>query len=205
MREHRERRGFLQPGIERAVKPLDDARNGADPIVQAGEDGLLPPFAVHDVGLDHALRRLDAAAMGGQEHLVVPLHQPFQRADELRHVAFRRGDRRGVPAHHMIAGEHRALADQRKAEMVGCVARHMQHVERETLALTVSPSASLRSGTKAASTKASPRPGAPAPRACAGRPERGDLAAEQRLQGARAVAMVAMAVRDEDVRQPLAV
>ena len=37
----------------------------------------------------------------------------------------------------------------------------------------------------------------------AGRPERGDLAAEQRLQGARPVAMIAMAVRDEDMRQPL--
>ena len=72
------------------------------------------------------------------------------------------------------------------------------------MALTVSPSASLRSGSKAASTNASPRPGAPAPRARAGRPERGDLAAEQRLQGARPVAMVAMAVRDEDVRQALA-
>ena len=85
MRQHRQRRRFLQPGIERAVKPRDDARNGAHPVLQAGEDGLLAPFAVHDIGLDHPLRRLDAAAMAGEKHLVVALHQPFQRGQELRH------------------------------------------------------------------------------------------------------------------------
>ena len=49
-------------------------------------------------------------------------------------IAFRRRDHRGVPSHHVIAGEHGALADQREAEMVRCVARHMQHVEREVFA-----------------------------------------------------------------------
>ena len=38
----------------------------------------------------------------------------------------------------------------------------------------------------------------------AGRPERGDLAAEKRLQGARAIAMVAMAMRHEDMCEALA-
>ena len=72
------------------------------------------------------------------------------------------------------------------------------------MALTVSPSASravrLEGGIdeRVAETR---RAGAAR---CAGRPERGDLAAEQLLQGARPVAMIAMAVRDEDVRQPLA-
>ena len=104
----------------------------------------------------------------------------------------------------MIAGEHGALADQREAEMVGRVARHVQHVEREALApdrvAVAKPAVRLEGG----STNASPRPGAPAPRARAGRPERGDLAAEQRLQGARAVAMIAMAVRDENMGEALA-
>ena len=74
---------LLQPGIERAVQPGDDMRDGADPFVQTGKDGLLPPLAMHDVGFDHPLRGLNAAAMSGQKYLVVPLHQPFQRGQEL--------------------------------------------------------------------------------------------------------------------------
>ena len=54
-----------------------------DAVLEAGEDRLLAPLPVHDVGLDHALRRLDAAAMGGQEHLVVPRHELFQRGEKL--------------------------------------------------------------------------------------------------------------------------
>ena len=107
-------------------------------------------------------------------------------AEELRHVAFRRRDHRGVPAHHMIAGEHGALADQRKAEMVRRVARHVQHVEREALGpdrVAVGKRAVRHEGGIDEIVAETRRAGA-ARRA--GRPERGDLAAEQRLQGARA-------------------
>jgi len=72
MGEHGERRGGLEVGVEIAINLGDDARNGRDAVLEAGEDRLLAPLPVHDVCLDHALRRLHAAAMGRQEHLVVP-------------------------------------------------------------------------------------------------------------------------------------
>ena len=104
----------------------------------------------------------------------------------------------------MIAGEHGALADQREAEMVGCVPRQMQHVEREALAsdrvAVGEPAVRLEGGIDEGI--AETRRAGAARRA--GRSERGDLAAEQRLQGARAVAMVAMAMRDEDMSEALA-
>ena len=80
MREHRERGRGLQVGIERAVDLRHDARDGRDAVLEAGEDGLLPPLPVHDIGPDHALRRLHPAAMGRQEHLVVPRQQLLREA-----------------------------------------------------------------------------------------------------------------------------
>jgi len=68
--------------------------------------------------------------MRRQEDLVVAAEQPFQRVEESRHVALRRRNHGGVPAHYVIAGEHGSLSDQREAEMIRSVARRMQHVER---------------------------------------------------------------------------
>ena len=86
----------------------------------------------------------------------------------------------------MIAGEHGALADQREAEMVGRVARHVQHVEGEAPAsdrVAVGKRAVRHEGGIDERVAETRRAGAPRR---AGRTERGDLAAEQRLQGARA-------------------
>jgi len=86
---------------------------------------------VHDIGLDHALRRLHPTAMGRQEDFVVAREQPFQRNEKPRHVAFRRGDDGGVPAHYMIAGKHGALSDERKTKMIRRMTRRVQNVERD--------------------------------------------------------------------------
>src|SRR5262245_9193198 len=114
MREHRERGRLFDFGVERSIEALDNPRDGAHAVVETGEDGLLAPPAMHDIGLHHPLRGLDAAAMARQEHLVMPLHQTFERGEELRHIALGRSDDRRVPTHHVIAGEYGALADERK-------------------------------------------------------------------------------------------
>jgi hypothetical protein len=75
MREHGEGGRGLQVGIERAVDLRHDARDGRDAVLEAGEDGLLAPLPVHDIGPDHALRRLHPSAMRRQKHLVVPRQQ----------------------------------------------------------------------------------------------------------------------------------
>src|SRR4029453_1364780 len=131
MREHRERGRSFEAGVERSVEALDNARDGAHAVVEAGEDGLLAPLPIPYLGLHHPLRGLDAAAMTRQEYLVVALHQSLERGEELRHVALGRGDDRGVPAHHVIAGEYRALADEGKTQMVRRVPGQMQNVERK--------------------------------------------------------------------------
>jgi len=79
MREHREGRGGFQVGVELAIDLCDDVRDGGDTVLEAGEDRLLPPLPVHDIGLHHALRRLHPAAMGRQEDLIVPRQQLLQR------------------------------------------------------------------------------------------------------------------------------
>src|SRR5262245_16199606 len=114
MREHRERGRIFKSSIERSIEALDNARDGAHAIVETGEDGLLAPLAMHDIGLNHPLRGLDAAAMARQEHLVMPLHQSLECGEELRHIALGRSDDGRVPTHHVIAGEYGALADERK-------------------------------------------------------------------------------------------
>src|SRR5262245_30651439 len=204
MREHRERGRFFKFNIERSVEALDNARDGAHAIVETGEDGLLAPLAMHDVGLHHPLRGLDAAAMARQEHLVMPFHQALERGEELRHVALGRRDDRRVPTHHVIAGEDSALADERKNKMVRRVARQVQHVEREALdpdrvavsELPVRREARIdESVAEAGNARAARR---------SRRPERGDLSAGESLQAARAVAMVAMTVRDENRGETLA-
>jgi hypothetical protein len=63
MRKHRERGGGFQVRIKRAIDLRHDTRDGRDPILEAGEDRLLAPLAMHDIGPDHALRRLHPAAM----------------------------------------------------------------------------------------------------------------------------------------------
>ncbi len=204
MGEHREGRGGLQIGVELAVDLGDDARDGRDAVLETIENGLLPPLAVHDIGLHHPLRRLHAAAMARQEDLVVAPHQLFQRGKEVRHVAFRRRDHRGVPAHDVIAGEHGALPDESEAEMVRRVSWRVQHVERDAAGLdrvaVLQGPVRLEGGIDEG--VAEPRrPGAPA---AAGRTEAQDLAAEQFLQRTRTVAMIAVAVGDKDVGDALA-
>jgi len=202
--EHGERRGSLQVGVEIAVDLGDDARDGRDAVLEAGEDRLLAPLPVHDVGPDHALRRLHAAAMGRQEHLVVPRQELLQRGEKLGHAALRWGDDGRVPSHHMVAGEHGALADQGKAEMVRCVAWRVQNIQRDAAGLhhvavlerPVGPEGGIHEGL------------AEAWGACAalgpGRSEAQDLAADQRLQVSRPVTMIAMAVGDQDMSDALA-
>jgi len=90
---------------------------------------------VHDIGFDHALRRLDAAAVAREEHFVVALHQPFERGEEVYHVAFWRRDHGGVPPHDMITGEYDALADQGKTEVIWGMTGHVQHIEGKAFAL----------------------------------------------------------------------
>ena len=196
MRQHRERCRFLQSSVERSVEALDDARDGAHPIVETGEDGLLAPLPMHHIGLHDPLRGLDAAAMPRQEHLVVPLHQSLERGEELRHVALGGSNDRRVPAHHVIAGEYRPLAHERKTKMIRGVPRQMQDIEREPpysdrVAVSEFPvrrEAWIDEGVaEAGDARAARR---------SRRPERGDLSACERLQAARAVAMIAMTVRN---------
>jgi hypothetical protein len=80
----------------------------------------------------------------------------------------------------------------------------MQHVEREALAsdrvAVGQPPVRLEAGID----KGIAETGRAGAARRAGRPKRGDLAAEQGLQGTRAIAVVAMAMRDEDMRETLA-
>jgi len=78
VRQHRERRRRLEVGVEFAIELVDDPRYGRDAVLEAGENGLLPPLAVHDIRLHHPLRRLHPSAMARQEHFVVTPHQFFQ-------------------------------------------------------------------------------------------------------------------------------
>ena len=134
----------------------------------------------------------------------MPRQELLQRGEELRHAALRRGDDGRVPSHHMVAGEHGALADQGKAEMIRRVAWRVQNVEGDAAGLhhvavlkrPVWPEGGIDEGL------------AEARGACAalgaGRSEAQDLAADQRLQVSRPVAMIAMAVGDQDMGDALA-
>jgi hypothetical protein len=159
---------------------------------------------VHDIGLDHALRRLDAAAMPGQKHFVVALHQPLERGEELRHVAFGRRDHGRVPSHDVIAGEHQSFADQGKAEMVRRMSWHVQHIEREAFGLDGIAIAKPAVGHEGWIHEAVAETWRTCAARRAGRSEGPNLSAEQRLQSASAVAMIVMAMGDEDVDETLA-
>src|SRR4029079_17205674 len=143
-------------------------------------------------------------AMGRQEYLVVALQEALHRGEKLRHVALWRRDHRRIPTHDVIAGEHSALADQREAKMIRRMSRRVQHVDRVAAALHYLGVFDRPIGHERLIDE-------PAPKARSTRAARGlggteaqDLAAEGLLKCACAVAMVAMAVRYEDVADTLA-
>jgi hypothetical protein len=81
---------------------------------------------VHDEGFNQPWRLIDAPAMAGEIDAFGALQQRLQRADIVTHMAFRRRDDGGVPAHYMIAGQQRLAVIQRKAQMIWRVAGRVQ-------------------------------------------------------------------------------
>src|SRR5688572_25612612 len=103
----------------------------------------------------------------------------------------------------MVAGEHGPLTDEGKAEMVGSVAGRVQNVERDVAGLhhvTVGD-ASIRRERRI--DERISKPGRRRAAQATGWAKAQDLAAEQILQRPRAVAMIAMAMRDEDTGDSL--
>jgi len=52
--------------------------NEARPFLEAGKNGRFAHLAVHQIGLDHPLRRPDLAAMAREEDRVLALQQQLQ-------------------------------------------------------------------------------------------------------------------------------
>ena len=89
---------------------------------------------MRDQTAQHSLR------FGNQE--TVPRRQPFQvfvqqrlQGPQIgRHVAIGRVDDDGGPLHHMVAGEEQLFFLQQKAQVVGGVARRVDHAQRGVVA-----------------------------------------------------------------------
>ena len=68
-------------------------------------------------------------------HLVGSDEKPIQAAQILSHVAIRRRDDGGAPAHYVVAAEQRLFLAQREAEMVGRMARRRHRLQRPARSL----------------------------------------------------------------------
>ena len=104
----------------------------------------------------------------------------------------------------MIAGEHGALANERKAEMVRRVAWRVQHIEGDAAGLHHVAVLNRPVGLEGWIDEGLAEAWGAGAALGAGRAEAQDLAADQRLQAPRPVAMIAMAVGDQDVGDSLA-
>ena len=92
----------------------------------------------------------------------------------------------------MIAGEHRALPDQGKAEMVGRMTGRVQHVESNAAGLDLVSVLQRPVGPEGGIDEGFAEAGRTGAALGARRPKAQDLAADEGLQRPRAITMVAM-------------
>ena len=90
---------------------------------------------MQQIGLDGALGTVDAAAVAGQEDVILTVEQDFERGDVVGHAPLRRRDDGRVPRHHVIARKHDAAAFEREAEMIRRVAGRVDRSQRPIGAL----------------------------------------------------------------------
>ena len=128
-REHRPPRGGDEAGGEPDVHPRHHVRDPTDPVAKAGEDLLLALAAVGDERADVGLRAVDAGAVGRPVADVVALEKAGEASHVVAHVAVRRRDDAGRPAHHVVAGEEEAVLAKREADVVRGVAGGVHALE----------------------------------------------------------------------------
>ena len=108
----------------------------AGPLLHELEHLLLALLAVRDVLLEARLGLLDHVAVAGADPRQAELLEPFERLQVDGHVpAAARVHHRPHAVEHGVAGEEHALLLEQEAEVVGRVARGVQHVEAELGAL----------------------------------------------------------------------
>jgi len=201
VRQNGELRRLDEAPVDGAVDARDDLGNGRTAVAHGGKDGLLAPLPVNQIGFHRAQRTVQPAAVSGQVELVAPLEALFQRRDIAGHVAFGRRDHGRVPGHHVVAGKHRPGALHGEAEMVRRMARRVQRLDRPVGARdgVAVPEAHVGGELVVDELLSRGLMRSPGPGRVRVTAEAHDRGAGQPGEGSRAVAMVAVGVRDQDV------
>ena len=130
MREDAHRRGGVETLVDVLVHEGDHVGDLVGAAGDAGEDlrlaiaamGEKRSYIVLRIAGELVARAADGRAVGGVVDGVIARREFFQAAHIGAHVAIRRADHRGGPAHDVIAREEGVFLLQREAHVVGGVA-----------------------------------------------------------------------------------
>ena len=120
----------MQALVHHGIHRRYHLRDGHQPFADGAQHLGFALAAVAKQMLHEALRIGDRLAVGGVIDGVVAGQEFLQTGHVIGHVAVRRSDDGGAPAHDMIAGEEGLLLGQRKAEMVAGMAGGVNGSER---------------------------------------------------------------------------
>ncbi len=120
--EHRLRRSRIEPRIDVGVDHRHHLGDTATPLGDLVEDLGLARQPVRLVGRQERRHVLHRRSVRGPQPREAPRRHLVQAGVVVPHVAVRRADHGGRPAHHMIAREQGVLLQQRPADVVGGMA-----------------------------------------------------------------------------------
>ncbi len=124
------RRGLAAVARRAVERQVDDGTMAwmvRDAVLDGGEDRLLAPLAVQEIGLHGALRLVEAISVPRQiDGRRGAASSSCERADVVGHGAFGRRDERRVPGHHVVAREQDRPAREREAQMIRRVTRRVE-------------------------------------------------------------------------------
>ena len=123
----------MQTRIDIRIHDFDHLRDRVAALADAFHDGIFAAVTMGDESLDMRLGIGDRRPMGRPIDPFVPREHLAERIHVIRHIAVRRGNHRGRPAHDMIATEDGVLFAEREADMVRRMARCMDRFERPSI------------------------------------------------------------------------